>query len=168
MSKNLLLGTILGGAATYVVWKCLSDKQKNDIKKNVNSYVNEVADASTNYALNALDIIDEKLAEHDASEKLDDLSSRFSKTADKVKSKANHVVDHFTNDDFDKETAEIRQQLAKSADPDIIIDATSQTDAAAKPDTQDSKDASAEESKTDKDQPVAFKFNEELISNKGD
>ena len=35
MSKNLLLGTILGGAATYVVWKCLSDKQKNDIKKNV-------------------------------------------------------------------------------------------------------------------------------------
>ena len=168
MSKNLLLGTILGGAATYVVWKCLSDKQKNDIKKNVNSYVNEVADASTDYALNALDIIDEKLAEHDASEKLDDLSSRFSKTADKVKSKANHVVDHFTNDDFDKKTAEIRQQLAKSADPDIIIDATSQTDAAAKPDTQDSKDASAEESKTDKDQPVAFKFNEELISNKGD
>ena len=168
MSKNLLLGTILGGAATYVVWKCLSDKQKNDIKKNVNSYVNEVADASTDYALNALDIIDEKLAEHDASEKLDDLSSRFSKTADKVKSKANHVVDHFTNDDFDKETAEIRQQLAKSADPDILIDATSQTDAAAKPDTQDSKDASAEESKTDKDQPVAFKFNEELISNKGD
>ena len=151
MSKNLLLGTILGGAATYVVWKCLSDKQKNDIKKNVNSYVNEVADASTDYALNALDIIDEKLAEHDASEKLDDLSSRFSKTADKVKSKANHVVDHFTNDDFVKETAEIRQQLAKSADPDIIIDATSQTDAAAKPDTQDSKDASAEESKTDKD-----------------
>lgn len=151
MSKNLLLGTILGGAATYVVWKCLSDKQKNDIKKNVNSYVNEVADASTDYALNALDIIDEKLAEHDASEKLDDLSSRFSKTADKVKSKANHVVDHFTNDDFDKETAEIRQQLAKSADPDIIIDATSQTDVAAKPDTQDSKDASAEESKTDKD-----------------
>lgn len=168
MSKNLLLGTILGGAATYVVWKCLSDKQKNDIKKNVNSYVNEVADASTDYALNALDIIDEKLAEHDASEKLDDLSSRFSKTADKVKSKANHVVDHFTNDDFDKETAEIRQQLAKSADPDIIIDATSQTDAAAKPDTQDSKDASAEESKTDKDQPVALKFNEELINNKGD
>ena len=136
MSKNLLLGTILGGAATYVVWKCLSDKQKNNIKKNVNSYVNEVADASTDYALNALDIIDEKLAEHDASEKLDDLGSRFSKTADKVKSKANHVVDHFTNDD---------------SDPDIIIDATNQTNASAKPDNQDSKSDSAEESKTDKD-----------------
>ena len=62
MSKNLLLGTILGGAATYVAWKCLSDKQKNDIKKNVGSYVTEVADASTDYALNALDIIDFSLS----------------------------------------------------------------------------------------------------------
>lgn len=124
MSKNLLLGTILGGAATYVAWKCLSDKQKNNIKKNVDSCVTEFADASTDYALNALDIIDEKLAEHDAGEKLTDLSNRFTKTADKVKDKASHVVDHFTNEDFDKETADIRQQLSKAADPDIIIDAT--------------------------------------------
>ena len=156
MSKNLLLGTILGGAATYVAWKCLSDKQKNDIKKNVGSYVTEVADASTDYALNALDIIDEKLAEHDASEKLNDLSNRFNKTADKVKDKASHVVDHFTNDDFDKETAEIRQQLANNADPDIIIDATDQDNEPATPDAQDTKSDSAEENKAGKDQLVIF------------
>ena len=145
MSKNLLLGTILGGAATYVVWKCLSDKQKNDIKKNVGSYVTEVADASTDYALNALDIIDEKLAEHDASEKLNDLSNRFNKTADKVKDKASRVVDRFTNDDFDKQTADIREELAKNKETDednndIIIDATS-----------DQKPASTEDDETDQD-----------------
>ena len=151
MSKNLLLGTILGGAATYVAWKCLSDKQKNDIKKNVGSYVTEVADASTDYALNALDIIDEELAEHDASEKLNDLSNRFNKTADKVKDKASRVVDRFTNDDFDKETAEIRQQLANNADPDIIIDATDQDNEPATPDAQDTKSDSAEENKAGKD-----------------
>ena len=151
MSKNLLLGTILGGAATYVAWKCLSDKQKNNIKKNVDSCVTEVADASTDYALNALDIIDEKLAEHDASEKLSNLSSRFTKTADKVKDKASHVVDHFTNDDFDKETAEIRQQLTKNADPDIIIDATNEPEDSDSTAEQDEKADSAKEVKDDKE-----------------
>lgn len=140
MSKNLLLGTILGGTATYVAWKCLSDKQKNSIKKNVSSYITDLADVSTDYALNALDIVDEKLAEHDVSETLEDLSNRFNKAADKVKGKANHVVDHFTNDDFDKETAEIRQQLANNPEPDIIIDAT-------KKDSSASSDAANESTK---------------------
>lgn len=142
MSKNLLLGTILGGAATYVAWKCLSDKQKKNIKENVGSYVSDFADASTDYALNALDIIDEKLAESEASDKLSGLGDRFTTTADKVKDKANKVVDHFTNDEFDQQTADIREQLAKSADPDIVIDATSSSDEA---DSTDEKEAAPEE-----------------------
>ena len=85
------------------------------------------------------------------SKKLDDLSNRFNKTADKVKDKASRVVDRFTNDDFDKETAEIRQQLANNADPDIIIDATDQDNEPATPDAQDTKSDSAEENKAGKD-----------------
>lgn len=125
MSKNLLLGTLLGGTATYVAWKCLSDKQRNSIKENISECLTDVADASTDYALNALDIIDEKLAEREANEDGSDLSSRFGKVAGKVKNKASQAVDHFTNEDFDQQTAEIRKQLAKNnAAPDIIIDAT--------------------------------------------
>lgn len=124
MSKNILLGAILGGTATYVAWKTLSAKQKESIKENISSCVTDFADASTDYALNALDIIDEKLAEHEASDKVSDLSSRFSEAADGVNNKASKVVDHFTNEDFDKQTADIRQQLTKSAEPDIVIDVT--------------------------------------------
>ena len=35
MSKNILLGAILGGTATYVAWKTLSAKQKESIKENI-------------------------------------------------------------------------------------------------------------------------------------
>ena len=47
--------------------------------------------------------------------------------------------------------AEIRQQLANNADPDIIIDATDQDNEPATPDAQDTKSDSAEENKAGKD-----------------
>ncbi|MEY8442339.1 hypothetical protein AALA17_06845 [Lactobacillaceae bacterium 24-114] len=127
MSKNLLIGALLGGTATYVAWKLLSEEQREKIKANLSECTTEVVDNATDYALNALDIVDEKLAEREAQtdEQLDNLSARFNKATDKVKDKAGKMVDRFTNDDFDKQTENIRQQLAKNKkDEDIIIDAT--------------------------------------------
>lgn len=127
MSKNLLIGALLGGTATYVAWKLLSEEQREKIKANLSECTTEVVDNATDYALNALDIVDEKLAEREAQtdEQLDNLSARFNKVTDKVKDKAGKMVDRFTNDDFDKQTENIRQQLAKNKkDEDIIIDAT--------------------------------------------
>lgn len=127
MSKNLLIGALLGGTATYVAWKLLSEEQREKIKANLSECTTEVVDNATDYALNALDIVDEKLAERETQtdEQLDNLSARFNKVTDKVKDKAGKMVDRFTNDDFDKQTENIRQQLAKNKkDEDIIIDAT--------------------------------------------
>lgn len=127
MSKNLLIGALLGGTATYVAWKLLSEEQREKIKANLSECTTEVVDSATDYALNALDIVDEKLAEREAqtNEQVDSLSARFNKATDKVKDKAGKMVDHFTNDDFDQQTENIRQQLAKNKkDEDIIIDAT--------------------------------------------
>ncbi|MFR0771736.1 MAG: hypothetical protein ACLSH6_07695 [Limosilactobacillus pontis] len=57
---------------------------------------------------------------------------------DKAKQTASHLADRLTNDDFDRETADIRQELANAIHPDdnddqvvdddIVIDATDADD----------------------------------------
>ena len=50
--------------------------------------------------------------------------------AQKVKHKKDHVIDQLPNEDFDEQTAAIREKLASASgkddqDDDIVIDATS-------------------------------------------
>lgn len=127
MTKKLFLGALVGGAAAYYTWKKLPQAKKDQLQDRFNDVSHEAADQVTDYALNALDILDEKLAEHDAS--LDNASDKageyFGKVRDAVKHGADKAVSHFTDDDFDEQTADIRQELAdaKKGD-DIVIDAT--------------------------------------------
>lgn len=131
MTKKLLLGALVGGAAAYFTWKKLPQGKQAELQSQLQDVSHDVADQVTDYALNALDIIDEKLAEHDSS--LDDASEKaseyFGKVRDAVKNGTDKAVSHFTDDDFDEQTADIRKELAnaKKGD-DIVIDATDKED----------------------------------------
>src|SRR5699024_1758449 len=90
-----------------------------------NSKLNDIADYVTDYALTALDIVDERLAEMDNA----GVTDRIKAAGQKVKDKKDQVVDHLANDDFDEQTAAIREKLANAnstadQDDDIVIDAT--------------------------------------------
>lgn len=126
MSKKLFAGIILGGAATAASWALIPESKRQLLKERANAKMGDIADYVTDYALNALDIVDEKLAEMDDNGVTDNVKA----ATEKVKKTKNQVLDHLTNDEFDKQTAAIRKKLAKAhekendADDDIVIDAT--------------------------------------------
>lgn len=127
MNKKFLTGMLLGGAATGAAWTLLPADKRAAIKKAIAEKVDQAADFATDYALDALDIIDEKLAETEYRDTLDDVASGVNIAKSKAKKKADQLVDHLTNDDFDEQTADIRKQLAAEQDntaDDIVIDTT--------------------------------------------
>lgn len=138
MSKKVLLGTILGSVATVAAWKLLPSAKKTALKQRVNATATDFADRITDYALDALDIVDAKMAESEADEKFSGVVDSVKGAKDKAKQTASHLADRLTNDDFDRETADIRQELANAIHPDdnddqvvdddIVIDATDADD----------------------------------------
>ncbi|MCD7131128.1 hypothetical protein LTY36_07995 [Limosilactobacillus agrestis] len=129
MSKKLLTGMLLGGAATYAAWKKMAPAKKEALKESINEKFNEVADYVTDYTLDALDIVDDLMSDSNLNDKVSGAADAVNNVTGKVKNSANKVVNHITNDDFDKQTAEIREELAKNKEADednndIIIDAT--------------------------------------------
>ena len=81
-------------------------------------------DVVTDYTLNALDIADAML--HDYGEGAADKMSNL-KAA--VNDQKDRFTNHFVSDDFDEQTADIREALKnshKDDNDDIIIDQTSQ------------------------------------------
>ena len=138
MSKKALLGTILGSVATVAAWKLLPSAKKTALKQRVNATATDFADRTTDYALDALDIVDAKMAESEADEKFSGVVDSVKGAKDKAKQTASHLADRLTNDDFDRETADIRQELANAIHPDdndyqvvdddIVIDATDADD----------------------------------------
>ncbi|WP_076461250.1 hypothetical protein [Limosilactobacillus caccae] len=130
MSKKLLAGMMLGGAATYAAWKKMAPVKKEALKQKFNDTFNQVADYVTDYTLDALDIVDGMMSDAKLNDKVSGAADAVSNVTSKVKGGASKVVDKMTNDDFDQQTADIREELAKSgetdaADDDIVIDATS-------------------------------------------
>ncbi|MGM9891953.1 hypothetical protein [Limosilactobacillus sp.] len=126
MSKKLFAGILLGGAATATAWTLLPAKKRQALREQLNDRVADWTDYATDYVLTALDIVDERLAEMDNSE----VAASVKTATQKMKDKKDQVIDHLTNDDFDKQTAAIREKLAQAGsnedtDDDIIIDATS-------------------------------------------
>lgn len=133
MSKKLLAGMMLGGAATYAAWKKMAPVKKEALKQKFNDTFNQVADYVTDYTLDALDIIDDMMNDGSLNDKVSGAADAVNNVTNKVKDSASKVVDKMTNDDFDKQTADIREELAKSNeteenDDDIVIDATSDKD----------------------------------------
>ncbi|MCD7132244.1 cytochrome P450 [Limosilactobacillus balticus] len=130
MSKKLLAGILLGGAATYAAWKKMAPAKKEALKESVDEKINKVADYVTDYTLDALDIVDDLMSDSNLNDKVSGAADAVNNVKGKVKDSASKVVNHMTNDDFDKQTADIREELAKNKEADednndIIIDATS-------------------------------------------
>lgn len=138
MSKKVLIGALLGGIATAAAWKLMPNEKKATLKQRVNDTATDLADRTTDYALDALDIVDAKMAEAEADDKFSGVVDSVKGAKDKAKQTASHLADRLTNDDFDAETADIRQELANAAHPDdnddrvvdddIVIDATDKAD----------------------------------------
>lgn len=138
MSKKILIGALLGGIATAAAWKLMPNEKKATLKQRVNDTATDLADRTTDYALDALDIVDAKMAEAEADDKFSGVVDSVKGAKDKAKQTASHLADRLTNDDFDAETADIRQELANAAHPDdnddrvvdddIVIDATDKAD----------------------------------------
>lgn len=130
MSKKLFTGILLGGAATAASWALLPEKKRQALREQVSTKANDIADYVTDYALTALDIVDERLAEMDNA----GVAGNVKAAGQKIKDKKDQVIDHLTNDEFDEQTAAIREKLSQagsskeSTDDDIVIDATSDSD----------------------------------------
>lgn len=85
------------------------------------------------YTAESINAAEGFLEEHDAAGKLQKAVDLVGGAVEKVKSGSDKVADHFTNDQFDEQTAEIRDELAHQqdqddGDDDIIIDATKDAD----------------------------------------
>lgn len=128
MSKKLFTGILLGGAATAASWALLPEEKRQALREQVSVKVNDIADYVTDYALTALDIVDERLAEMDNA----GVAANVKAAGQKVKEKKDQVIDYLTNDEFDEQTAAIREKLSRAStddskedsDDDIVIDAT--------------------------------------------
>ncbi|MDO4903379.1 MAG: hypothetical protein Q3959_03845 [Limosilactobacillus sp.] len=134
MSSKLLTGVLLGSAATAAAWAMLPEEKKEEIRAQASDKLIDLADYVTDYALTALDIVDERMAEMEAPAVTDNLraaSDNLKAATETLKAKKDQVVDRFTTEDFDNQTESIREQLAKvhqdreeTKGEDIVIDAT--------------------------------------------
>lgn len=128
MAKKFLAGVALGSLAGLAAWKSLDEKQQAHIKAKVKDSVYTAMDVVTDYTLDALDIADTMIHDYgvSAAEKMDNFSNV-------VKDKKDSVSNHFVSDNFDQETADLRDALQQEHDnDDIVIDKTKNTESSTK------------------------------------
>lgn len=137
MGKKFVVGLALGSLASLTAWSSLDQEQQKKIKAKVRANVYRGMDVATDYTLDALDIADTMM--HDYGQGVTD---KFNDWVQSVKEHRNNLADHFVSDDFDQQTADIRDALQKAGNDDsgddIIIDQTNdQTDASHDQDDSD-------------------------------
>lgn len=122
MGKKFLTGVAVGSLAGLAAWASLDEEQQKRIKEKVSDSVYNAMDVVTDYTLNALDIADAML--HDYGE---GAANKVNDFKDAVSDQKNKFTNHFVSDDFDEQTADIREALKNAKDDDnddIIIDQT--------------------------------------------
>lgn len=107
MGKKFAAGLLIGGATAFLTWISLSDEKKQRLSKKVRRGWDDTMDAATNYAMDFLDWSDGAVADCQLA-----ANEKWQAAKEQVKQQADRVADHFTNDDFDEETAEIRDALS--------------------------------------------------------
>lgn len=125
MARKFLTGLALGSVAAVAAYKALSEEKRQALREQFQGRFKDLMDYLTEYSLLALDVVDGAVGDYQeaASDKLDNLK-------DTLKDQASKVGNHFTNDNFDAQTEELRQTLAQAhqaqAAPveDIVIDQT--------------------------------------------
>ena len=110
-------------------YKALSEEKRQALREQFQGRFKDLMDYLTEYSLLALDVVDGAVGDYQeaASDKLDNLK-------DTLKDQASKVGNHFTNDNFDAQTEELRQTLAQAhqaqvaPEEDIVIDQTKEQD----------------------------------------
>lgn len=123
MAKKFLTGVLFGGLSAAAAWRLMDDKQQAAFKNWLEEKRNLALDKSTEYALEFLDYADEWLADHP------EMSAKAGEWSEKLKNTGDEVANHFMSDDFDEQTADLREELKSQQennddDDDIIIDKT--------------------------------------------
>ena len=125
MARKFLTGLALGSVAAVAAYKALSEEKRQALREQFQGRFKDLMDYLTEYSLLALDVVDGAVGDYQeaASDKLDNLK-------DTLKHQASKVGNHFTNDNFDAQTEELRQTLAQAhqaqaaPEEDIVIDQT--------------------------------------------
>lgn len=125
MARKFLMGLALGSVAAVAAYKALSEEKRQALREQFQGRFKDLMDYLTEYSLLALDVVDGAVGDYQeaASDKLDNLK-------DTLKDQASKVGNHFTNDNFDAQTEELRQTLAQAhqaqaaPEEDIVIDQT--------------------------------------------
>ena len=125
MARKFLTGLALGSVAAVAAYKALSEEKRQALREQFQGRFKDLMDYLTEYSLLALDVVDGAVGDYQeaASDKLDNLK-------DTLKDQASKVGNHFTNDNFDAQTEELRQTLAQAhqaqaaPEEDIVIDQT--------------------------------------------
>ncbi|MGM1015442.1 YtxH domain-containing protein [Limosilactobacillus fermentum] len=129
MAREFLTGLALGSVAAVAAYKALSEEKRQALREQFQGRFKDLMDYLTEYSLLALDVVDGAVGDYQeaASDKLDNLK-------DTLKDQASKVGNHFTNDNFDAQTEELRQTLAQAhqaqaaPEEDIVIDQTKEQD----------------------------------------
>lgn len=126
MARKFLTGLALGSVAAVAAYKALSEEKRQALREQFQGRFKDLMDYLTEYSLLALDVVDGAVGDYQeaASDKLDNLK-------DTLKDQASKVGNHFTNDNFDAQTEELRQTLAQAQvapEEDIVIDQTKEQD----------------------------------------
>lgn len=125
MARKFLTGLALGSVAAVAAYKALSEEKRQALREQFQGRFKDLMDYLTEYSLLALDVVDGAVGDYQeaASDKLDNLK-------DTLKDQASKVGNHFTNDNFDAQTEELRKTLAQAhqaqaaPEEDIVIDQT--------------------------------------------
>ncbi|QBE60282.1 YtxH domain-containing protein [Limosilactobacillus fermentum] len=125
MARKFLTGLALGSMAAVAAYKALSEEKRQALCEQFQGRFKDLMDYLTEYSLLALDVVDGAVGDYQeaASDKLDNLK-------DTLKDQTSKVGNHFTNDNFDAQTEELRQTLAQAhqaqaaPEEDIVIDQT--------------------------------------------
>lgn len=129
MARKFLTGLALGSVAAVAAYKALSEEKRQALREQFQGRFKDLMDYLTEYSLLALDVVDGAVGDYQeaASDKLGNLK-------DTLKDQASKVGNHFTNDNFDAQTEELRQTLAQAhqaqvaPEEDIVIDQTKEQD----------------------------------------
>lgn len=113
--------------------KVVSSVSDGTTKEAAKKMVNDRLDDVKMYTAESLNAAEGFLEEHDAAGKLQKAVDKAGAAYETLKAGGDKVADHFTNEHFDEQTAEIRDELAHQKDEDddeddIVIDATSDDD----------------------------------------
>lgn len=121
MNKKFTVGLLLGAGSAYLGWRSLTAEQREQLARKMQRGWYEATNTATDFALDSFDLANVALDKYRSVS-----DNKWQSVADVVKDRADQVADHFTNADFDEETAAIRDELkrAKQADDnddDIVI-----------------------------------------------